>query len=288
MSAVVFDKEQSIEVVELLNNTGADLAQYEFAVIGGLACVANDAIASAKTGAFTISPLVLQIDEFVTAEDTFGTVSAPVYWNASTKQFSDTLQNNYILVGVVLVAKDSNGVVIMLKFRNVTDDAADIAAAVANIATNASGILTNAAAIALNTTFRTESSGVFFKRTATLTATGAATPVELLAAADVGTGRTAYVLGIIAKVNGGTAWTGGTGTIVTIQDDAGTPVIGVTIAAAGLIGNAFIDLSEANTTVGDAVALGTGFTAEKGLDVAGDAAFGAGSDLEVTVFGYIA
>jgi hypothetical protein len=71
-----------------------------------------------------------------------------------------------------------------------------------------------------------------------------------------------------------------------LQDTANTPVVGATAAVAGLTGNAMIDEGNSNVTLGKAIADGNGFTAGKGLDIAGNAN-GTGSDLIVTVFGCI-
>ena len=73
---------------------------------------------------------------------------------------------------------------------------------------------------------------------------------------------------------------------VTLQDTANTPVVGASVAVAGLVGNAMIDEGNSNVTLGEAIADGDGFTEGKGLDIAGDAN-GTGSDLIVTVFGCI-
>jgi hypothetical protein len=71
-----------------------------------------------------------------------------------------------------------------------------------------------------------------------------------------------------------------------VQDTAGTPVVGATVAVAGLVGNAMLDEGNTNVTLAAPIADGVGFTTAKGLDIAGNAN-GTGSNLLVTVFGCI-
>jgi hypothetical protein len=93
---------------------------------------------------------------------------------------------------------------------------------------------------------------------------------------------------MVAKVNGATALSGGTGTLIAVMDKAASPVTGISIAVAALTANALLGLHTANVTVGDAVALGSGFSEGKGLVLKGDNNFGAGSNVVVTLTGFIA
>ena len=79
-----------------------------------------------------------------------------------------------------------------------------------------------------------------------------------------------------------------TATLVKVQDTNGTPLIGPTVPKALLIANANIGLTSISVTLGNAVARGKGFTTAKGLDIIADANFAAGSDIYVTLVGYIA
>lgn len=111
MSTVYIEKE-SVDHIVLTNNTGAALVQYQITVIGGLVVVADEAIASGATGSFHVEAgLIVQASSFVATEDTFGTVNAPVYFDPSSGNLSDTATEGYYKIGVVQVAKDSNGVV---------------------------------------------------------------------------------------------------------------------------------------------------------------------------------
>jgi len=118
MSTVYIQKE-SVNHVMLKNDTGADLAQYEFTVIGGLACVADNAITDGAVGSFHVEDgLCLQADTFVSGQLTFGTENADVFWKPSTGEFSDTSTTTYYKVGIVKEVKDSNGVILFVKQRH--------------------------------------------------------------------------------------------------------------------------------------------------------------------------
>ena len=126
-----------------------------------------------------------------------------------------------------------------------------------------------------------------FVRTAQLTAAAAGTPVEVLANADVGNGRSAVVFDMILNVGGGTAWTDATATVVKLQDKNGSPVDLVTVAKAQLTGNAVLGLLSTGVTLAAPIKEGTGTTDGKGIDIVADANFAAGSTINVTVIGFI-
>lgn len=131
------------------------------------------------------------------------------------------------------------------------------------------------------------SAGKPFRVTGTLTAAAAGTAIHVLPDATVGAGKKAYLTAMILNVNGATPWTDVTATLVKVQDTNGTPLIGPTVLKALLIANAVVGLTSVTVTLGNAVARGTGFTTAKGLDIVGDANFAAGSDIYVTLIGYI-
>ncbi len=129
--------------------------------------------------------------------------------------------------------------------------------------------------------------GVPFRKTVTLTAALGTTPVDIIAAAAVGTGKKVFITDFLVNVNGAVAWSGD-GNNVVIRDKAGSPVAGITIAKAGLTNAALIGKhTSSNVTLGNAVKQGEGFTEEKGIEVVADGAFSAGSDLIITVVGFI-
>jgi hypothetical protein len=259
MSATVFVEKEPCARQRLVNTSGADLAVNEFALLGTVQVVAEEAVTSGSSGGFLIggNGAVFQASTFVTSEGTFATANAPVYWDNTNKKFSDTKKAGYFLVGYVVEILAGS----VIRFSAI-DTAVEI------------------------TEKDTIQTGAWFKRTATLTSAAAATAVNLLTAADVGT-KTAYVMGAFVKVNGATAWTDTTATIVKVQDTAGTPVVGATVAKAGLTASACLTLGSSSITLGAPISNGTGFTAAKGIDVVADAVFAAGSDLVVTIFGYI-
>lgn len=117
MSTVYIQKE-SVDHIVLKNDTGSALVQYEFVVIGGLSLVADEAIVNGETGSFHVeNGLILQIEDFVASEDTFGTENAPVYWDPSSGDFSDTATKGYYKIGIVKTVKDGNGMVVVTKNR---------------------------------------------------------------------------------------------------------------------------------------------------------------------------
>lgn len=135
----------------------------------------------------------------------------------------------------------------------------------------------------------------YFEATATITAllagtavpfilsNGASTPLD---AAYVGTGRTLTITGFRIAVSGATAWSGGTGTKVEIQDTSNTVVF--TALSAALTASTVIATQVANTTPGAALLTGNGaITAARGLILKGDNNYGAGSDIKVFVCGTI-
>ncbi len=86
-------------------------------------------------------------------------------------------------------------------------------------------------------------------------------------------------------MSGGTAWTDATATVVKIQDLAAAAAI--TLAKAGLTANAMLVPGTGNTTLAALLTGQSGLTASRGLQVVGDANFAAGSDLKISVSGYI-
>lgn len=117
--ATVYIQKQNVDVIDLINNTGADLEQNELTVIGGKVCIANEAIASAARGEFTVEDnLLIQVDDLVSDEDTFGTADAAVYFDPSSGDFSDTLTDGYYKIGIVNTVKDSNGIVLVTLNKN--------------------------------------------------------------------------------------------------------------------------------------------------------------------------
>jgi len=121
MSTVFIEKELN-DHIKYVNNTGADLAQYEFAVVGPFCGVADNAIASTEEGYFHVQEgLHIQVgsDYMKAAELTFATLGQAVYFDAANKKFSDTSTAGYYKVGVLVQTKASDGHIIFEKKRYV-------------------------------------------------------------------------------------------------------------------------------------------------------------------------
>jgi len=267
----VFIEKERCDHVRIANDTGADLEQYEFGVIGPFAAVADEIVLDGAVGSFHVEEgIQIQTDELHAAQNMFATVGAAVYWDPATETFSDTLTATYYLVGYLLQAKNSDGVIVFEKERYaklVPDSLVDIQEEVD--------------AAELSIAAITAEAGIPFKATATLTSTAGATEVVLLADAKVPAEKKVYLHSIFASVDGETEWTG----VIEVLVKDSADVEGASFAVADLIANA--NLTIADATLADPIAQGAGFTAEKGLEIVADAN-GTGSNLIVTVFGYIA
>lgn len=92
----------------LVNDTGADLDQGEFAVIAGQSVVADADIVSAAGGTFDATDGdEIQTTDLHASQNTFGTAQAAVYWDPTSKTFSDTKAAGYYKVGYVKEIKAS-------------------------------------------------------------------------------------------------------------------------------------------------------------------------------------
>ena len=131
-----------------------------------------------------------------------------------------------------------------------------------------------------------EDPGVPFRKTVTLKAAAAETPVSIIADAAVGTGKSVYITSMYANVNGAVAWSG-TGNNVIVRDRAGTPVAGITLPDSILTADAQLMFGSTGVVLGDGIKDGTGMTTAEGIEIVGDGAFSAGSDLIVTIVGFI-
>jgi hypothetical protein len=132
------------------------------------------------------------------------------------------------------------------------------------------------------------SAGIPFMVTGKLVASTAGTAVHLVPAASVPAGKKIHIRSFLLNVSGSTAWTDSTATKVILQDTAASPVLAFDIAKAVLTTNKVIDSFGATSVTAYAPVLtGAGLTAAKGLDIKADANFAAGSDIYVTVSGYI-
>ena len=257
------------ESLKLYNTTGVALVEDEFVVLAGKSLVADEAIASAAQGGLTnVDGMEIQAADFVTNEGTFATANLAIYWDPVTMKFSHLLTVGYYLVGYIVVPLAS-GVVSFVAIQPVLQ------------ASDVSALQTIVTAI-------TSLSGRPFRKTVKLTSALATTPVHIVAAADVTGLNKVFITDLLVNVGGADAWVG-TGTVVKIQDTAGTPVVAASIAKAQLTNAAILGKHSTGVTLAAPIITGVGLTAAKGLDVVADGTFGtSGSDLYVTVCGFIA
>jgi len=121
MASVVYIQKEDVDHIRFSNDTGADVAQYEFGVVGPWAAVADEAIVAGTVGPWHVEEgIQIQTDDLVTGELTFATLGQAVYWDPVGLQFSDTETVGYYLVGYLLRVKDSNGMIVFEKLRYAT------------------------------------------------------------------------------------------------------------------------------------------------------------------------
>ena len=135
----------------------------------------------------------------------------------------------------------------------------------------------------------------YFEAIAALVPTAGAVAIPLalnhgalrtLDASFVGTDRSIYISQIRISVNGATALSGGTGTLVKLVDSANNVLC--TWAVAGLTGNSLQGDYGANVTPGSILLNGTRqVIAGNGLSLVADNNFGAGSTVQIFVAGTI-
>lgn len=275
MGSTIYVNKPKADAIRLENTTGVALVENEFTVLGGKAVKAMEAVASAAVGCFEdLLGKIVQAANFTSGEGTFATSNLPIYWNPSTKVFNNAATVGNYKVGYT-IAPLASGVVefVAIDPLLIASSLVDLAAADVALAAEIDDIKARG--------------GVPFFKTATLTSAAAGTPVHVLTDAEVGAGNVARIAGMIMSVDGATAWTDSTGTIVKLQDTNGSPVVGISVAKAQLTGNASLGLHNTGVTLADPVKVQDGFTTAKGIDIVADSDFDAGSNIVVTIFGFI-
>jgi len=128
----------------------------------------------------------------------------------------------------------------------------------------------------------------YFARTATLTASTAGTRVPLLLPTEIPSGKRAHPLGFHLLTSGETAWAGGAGSTILLVD-SGTDEIYrfASIAASQLLPGAFLGPGSEGVTLEAEFGMNLGAREGNGIDIVADGDFAEGSDLSVTVFGYL-
>lgn len=104
--------------------TTAAINQGDFVISSPWCGVADQDIAANGQGTIDVTDHInIQTDDLKSGQDTFGTANAPVYFDNTAKEFSDTSTAGYFLVGYILPiggVKDSNGVIEFEKTRYAT------------------------------------------------------------------------------------------------------------------------------------------------------------------------
>jgi len=128
----------------------------------------------------------------------------------------------------------------------------------------------------------------FFARTGVLRAALAGTRVAILSESELGAGEKAYPLGFFLALAGEVAWSGGTGSRLYLAD-SGTDLVYrfASVEARVLAPGNFIGVGAEGVALEAEFGLGLGGRAGKGIDIVADGNFAEGSDLAVTVYGYI-
>lgn len=262
------------------NNLGRKAVYGEIVLLDGMYGIVMDpdGIANGATGRiYVLQPDTLISTAQINAVSTF-VAGAAIYFKAGGNSAAGTLEDSAdggaVAIGTIESFGGSAGEHTSVSFRPYSQ------------VVNYGGYETRLAAVETVVSGLAKDPGIPFRKTVKLTSAAATTPVEIIADADVGAGKCVYINSLYANVNGGDAWAG-TGTAVKIQDTDNTPVAAITFAKGKLTANAQLAFLSDGVTLGDGIKDGTGMTPAKGIEIVGDDAFSAGSDLIVTVTGFI-
>ncbi len=286
MSMTTYDYNYDLAIREVgdqvvvTNNLGRTAIYGEIVNLDGMYGIVmeHDGIANGATGRmYVLQPDTLISTAQINKTDTF-TAGQPIYFKAGGSSAAGTLEDSdaggAVAIGTIESAKGTAGAQTSVSFRPYSQ--------VVNYGsyntrlTAAEGFIADLK----------KDPGVPFRKTVKLTSAAATTPVEIIADAAVGTGKCVYITGFYANVDGATGWSGD-GNNVIVRDRASSPVAAITFAKAQLTANAQLMFGSTGVTLGDGIKDGTGMTATKGLEIVGDGAFTAGSDLIVTITGFI-
>lgn len=265
--------------VAVTNNLGRTVAHNEAVSLGGyFGFVAEpNGIANGAVGMIAIPDSDYEIvSSQVNPASTF-VVGQPLYFKAGSGApgtFEDDATGDAIAIGTITGSRGAPEAQTHVLFRPYVQK------------TVLSDLDARLTAIEAVTDGLAEDPGMPFRRTVTLESATATTPVEIIADTEVGDGKCVYITGFYCNVNGVIAWVGD-GNNVIIQDKATSPVAAITLPDSVLTANAQLGLLSSGVVLGDGIKNGTGMTEGKGLAIAGDGAFSAGSYLIVTITGFI-
>jgi hypothetical protein len=100
MGSTVHITREASDSLRLVNTTGVALVRKEFTVMRGKGLVALEAIASLASGALqNVYACEFQAADFDTGEATFAAADLAVYWDPTTKKFSNVATVGHYLVG---------------------------------------------------------------------------------------------------------------------------------------------------------------------------------------------
>ena len=118
MAKNCFVEVETGDYARLVNSSGADVVAGEFCIIGGVAAVAQESIASGAVGNFLIGAgAKIATDGLTTGKDTFGTANQDVYFETTGKTFSDTKTIGYYKVGQLAEIKASGKIVFLKDYK---------------------------------------------------------------------------------------------------------------------------------------------------------------------------
>ncbi len=112
-------KETPVDHLELVNTTGAALEAGELAVIEGFVGIADQAIEAGAAGTFAVAEgLQFESKDLKGNQDTFSTLGQDVFWDKTSKQFSNTTAATKFRVGYITQVKNDQGVIVIDKLRH--------------------------------------------------------------------------------------------------------------------------------------------------------------------------
>lgn len=262
------------------NNLGRKAVYGEIVLLDGMYGIVMDpdGIANGATGRiYVLQPDTLISTAQINAVSTF-VAGAAIYFKAGGSSAAGTLEDSAdggaVAIGTIESAGGGAGEHTYVSFRPYSQ------------VVNYGGYNTRLTAVETVVADLAKDPGIPFRKTVKLTAAGAETPVSIIADDDVGVGKSVYITSMYANVNGSTAWSG-TGDNVIIRDRATTPVAAITLPDSILIDSAQLMFGSTGVVLGDGIKDGTGMTPTKGIEIVGDGEFSDGSDLIVTICGFI-
>ena len=267
------------EQVTVTNNLGRTALYGEIVLLDGMYGIVmeHDGIASGATGRmYVLQPDTLISTAQINTASEF-VAGAAIYFKAGDSSKAGTLEDDSaggvaVAIGTIESAKGDAGAHTSVSFRPYSQ------------VVNYGGYDARLDAVEAVVDGLTKDPGIPFRKTVTLKAADATTPVSIIADAAVGTGKCVYITGFYANVDGGTDWSG-TGNVVKVQDTA--DVAAITLPDSILKGNAQLMFGSTDVDLGDGIKDGTGMTTATGLEIVGDDVFSDGSDLIVTITGFI-